>query len=153
MRGAVGYAPAALYPCGPSTTLRAALVALLALAGACVLAWSLTQGGGAAVPMLLYAGCALLLWRWLRRLPVGRLHWDGASWWLERAGLPPLAVAAPRIGLDLQSRLLLRVAGAPAGTCWLWLECAADDAPWRALRRALYAHAPVLPAGARGGGG
>ena len=126
------------------------LIALLAVAGACIVAWWLAQGARVGLLPLscavLYCGCAWLLWRWWSSLPAGTLQWDGAQWWLECRGRPPAPTHAPRICLDLQSSLLLRTGGVHAGACWLWLECGRERAHWQALRRALYASVPAPPA-------
>jgi hypothetical protein len=80
----------------------------------------------------------------LHSAPVGQLNWDGAQWhWSDPDTQALTAVACV---LDLQSRMLVRIAGESGESYWLWLECHSDDAHWYALRRAIVASQRVVTA-------
>lgn len=141
-------APSVIFPVGrcPFWALLLACFALL-LAGVLALAWSgLTrwQAIGLALAVLLWwVVAARCVWR----QPAGWLRFGGANprplpedtaWaWQGEPGSDGIPVAAPRLVLDLQVRLLLQVGGASGVPRWIWLEASRSPADWLALRRAL----------------
>lgn len=93
---------------------------------------------------LVWMAWAFLSWN---RSPEGALHWspgggqgmgDASSWsWTDRASAEPLVLSDVERVLDLQGRVLLRVAGPGLGQRWLWVEQSGYPERWRDLRRAL----------------
>lgn len=141
-------APSVIFPVGrcPFWALLLGCFALL-LAGVLALAWSgLTrwQAIGLALAVLLWwVVAARCVWRqpagWLR---FGGVHptqlLEDTAWaWQGEPGSDGIPVAAPRLVLDLQARLLLQVGGASGVPRWIWLEASRSPADWLALRRAL----------------
>lgn len=154
-------APSVDYPVGRSV-FWAGLLCLLGLAGLlCQVMWwwwlgpqqraDPVQQGLLAGGLVLCGGWAA--WArlaWLRT-PVGRLRWDAQAP-AARDGQPPGAWrwfsaafpdGAPLVGvtvmLDLQSRVLLRLADPGGRLRWVWAERGRDPLHWRGLRRALAA--------------
>jgi toxin CptA len=136
-------APSVSYPVGRSA-FAGALYLLLAgagLAAACAWTWqSHAPGWRQALGFaLVLAASAVAAAHWLRS-PRGRLHWAGGGWSWEEEG----ATGTPtrvELALDLQSRMLLRLAGEAGGSRWSWVERASDPSHWDALRRAVYSRA------------
>jgi hypothetical protein len=89
------------------------------------------------------AGLALRLWR---GQSAGTLVWNGAQWFLEKAGQDgaTAVVAPPDIRFDGQRWLLLHTR-AERRPVWLWIGRAADPLRWHALRCALYGQVPTRP--------
>ena len=143
-------APSVTYPVGRCRFAAAAAACLWLLGAAALAAWSWQAAAGgwriaAGASAWLLAGAAAAAGWW--RSPRGDLRWDGAGW---HFGEQDAALSGrPHAVLDLQRRMLLRVAGA-GGTLWLWAE--RDSAPsyWDALRRAVYSRASAgAPQGAQ----
>ncbi|MGC3983248.1 MAG: hypothetical protein QM777_00170 [Pseudorhodoferax sp.] len=145
-------APAVRYPV-PRSARAGRVLALLCLAPAapCLYGWASGLPVAAlaisCAGWLLAAAVVLLQWRGMR---AGQLRWDGQAWWW----LPDDAAQADEhavsisVHLDLQSAVLVRMAGAPGRVHWRWLARAAAPARWSDLRRALYqrhAAPPALP--------
>jgi len=134
-------APSVTYPVGRSLFAGRLAAALVLVALAACLAWSLQATAGwrqlAALAAVLACG-ALALRGWLRS-PTGVLRWDGQGWsWEEGGEVDP---GQPEIALDLQARLLLRWRADQGPVRWLWLERTSDASHWEALRRAVYSRA------------
>ncbi|MGJ7493960.1 hypothetical protein ACSFA8_02695 [Variovorax sp. RT4R15] len=87
---------------------------------------------------VLVAGVAAGL-AWLRPC-MGELHFDGQSWRL--AGADTIDAARLLPALDLQSRLLVRLAAPGQRPRWCWLERQSAPHHWLDLRRAVYSRAP-----------
>lgn len=138
-------APSVSYPVGRSRFAAALLLGAWLLGVAAVGLWSLQVRApgwqlGACLGVLLLTGlCAA--WNWLRA-PQGVLSWDGQSWNCSAGVQAEEGVL--EVGLDLQSRLLLRWSGAAASR-WLWLERARRPERWEDLRRAVYSRAKQQP--------
>ncbi|MBC7704098.1 MAG: hypothetical protein H7274_09200 [Rhodoferax sp.] len=135
-------APTVDYPVGPSRfQARALLVLWWCVAGVHVLWWLRSDrldwrhGLSAAVTV----AAALLALRAWQAASIGRLHWDGQTWWWETGGTRVSGQLKPR--LDLQSVLLLEFSAPSCSRQWLWLERQAAPSRWSALRRAV--HAPT----------
>lgn len=155
-------APSVDYPVGRSL-FWAGLLCLLGLAGVLcqVLWWRLLgpQQRSGLLHQVLLAGGLLLCGGWAAwarlawlRAPVGRLRWDalapaageggrsaGAWRWFSVAfpdGAPLMDVS---VVLDLQSRVLLRLADPGGRLRWVWAERDRDPPRWPGLRRALAA--------------
>lgn len=79
---------------------------------------------------------AIALWGW-QRSPVGLLRWDGTYWYWD--GFTEESACNLVLRMDLQGLLLVTVASPVGQETWLWLARDADDAQWRALRRAVVA--------------
>jgi toxin CptA len=72
-----------------------------------------------------------------RRMPVGKLRWDGDQWHWSSAEVD--VVHSIVCVLDLQFLLLLRIHCGQGARHWLWLEAGTQPARWQALRRAVVA--------------
>jgi len=155
-------APSVDYPVGRSV-FWAGLLGLLGLAGLlCLALWWWLLGPQPQARLLhraLLAGGLLLcagwaVWArlsWLHA-PVGRLRWDalapaaragGRSAGAWRWFSVPFPEGAPlsdvTVVLDLQSRVLLRLADPGGRLRWVWAERGCDPQRWPGLRRALAA--------------
>jgi hypothetical protein len=102
-----------------------------------------------AAVLIWLVACWLALRAW-RRMPTGRIRWDGEHWYWE---LPASDVPGHvEVNLDLQTHLMLRWQALPGQSTplpaiWLWVERTADAQAWPALRRAVYSRAiPALSA-------
>ena len=142
-------APSVTYPVGRSAFAGRALAALLAIALAACVLWSMQAPWGwrqlAAFAAVLTSGAVGLHGWW--RSAAGVLRWDGVDWhWEEGAAV---TVGRPVMALDLQSLLLLHWQPEDGTRRWLWLERKSDASHWDALRRAIYSSAstPVPAAG------
>lgn len=89
--------------------------------------------------LLLYLLTAALAFRQWYNSPIGRLQWDGRSWYWSAWQ----AAAGPvQVRLDGQSWILVSLPGDADRTLWLWLERRTDAVAWPALRRAAFALRP-----------
>jgi hypothetical protein len=146
------HAPSVIFPVGrcPFWALFLGCFALV-LAGVLALGWGgLTRWQVCGLTLSLLAWCVLAA-RAIARQPIGWLRFSGGAmtllpgdsgWaWQLGPGSEGTPVAAPRIVLDLQQRLLLQVVGARGVPRWIWLEAVRSPADWLALRRALLVNA------------
>ncbi len=133
--------PPVLVPVGRSAwALAAVLIPVLAGAGL-GLAWAWTaqellRPGGFA---LAWGATAAVAGRQALRSPTGVLRFDAGGqwcWWPDGSEAGEQAVR-PRVALDLQRVMLLKLDGAGPGM-WLWLTTDGDPGRWQALRRCLY---------------
>jgi hypothetical protein len=130
---------------------RAAVCALVLLAGAAVLGWAgsretpvaALRWGAAALSLLPILGLGASLWR----MPVRSLRWDGRGWQLD-------AIAGElSVAVDLGPWMLLVFtpavpAGARAGrVSWLPFQRRGLEAQWHALRCAVYSPRPAAGRG------
>ena len=96
-------APAVDYPVGPSRFLSFALFAFwLGVAGIYAVWWLQFDRTGwqqvlSLIVTLIAAGLSLIAWR---SSSVGKIQWDGQSWWLETQEVRTSGEINPR--LDLQ---------------------------------------------------
>ena len=137
-------APTVDYPVGPSRFQNLALLVLwLCVAGVDVLWWFQSDRIDwrplAGFVVTLVAG--LIAFRAWQARNTGTLQWDGQSWWWDGGGTRVSGALKPR--LDLQGVLLLDFCAHARSRKWLWLERQAAPLRWSALRRAVYAPAPV----------
>ena len=134
---------------------RAVVLLLAASACAAMFAWWRLQptpvpnwaSAATVVAALVAFAWAATLWR----APTLRLRWDGACWWLARAGAAEqsgkLAVA-----IDLGGWMLLRFmaesrpanAGWIRRVVWIALQRPGLDGQWHAVRCAVYGTRPAL---------
>ena len=136
-------APAVRYPVGRSRWALGWLLMMIFLGAAGVLAWMVQadninarQLGVAALWMLT---SALGVRGWLHT-PSGHLGWDAQGWhWTAFDQSLPVSV---EVSLDFQTWLLLRLHSSASGrVLWVWPTRGSAPLQWRALRRALVAHA------------
>ena len=123
-----------------------ALVLLVLVAALLLIGFFATQGWGSAtmVLLLVLVASAILAFKGWYGTPVGQLNWDGAQWhWSDSDAQALSAVACV---LDLQTRMLVRIADVSGASHWLWLEGLASDARWLAMRRAIVASERVVAA-------
>ncbi len=139
-----------IYPLGRSRFLGALLLLAWALAGLLTAAWGWLSASydprpWLGVMALLLAGGSMV--RGWQRSPVGQLIWDGQHWaWESQGYRGGAALAAPRVVLDLQSAVLMRLDNPAGASWWLWAERSAAPPRWLDLRRAIYARPrPELP--------
>jgi toxin CptA len=141
-------APSVLYPLGRSRFLGCWLLAGWLLAAGVTLWWWRASATDDWRPLL---GCiALLFTAWVmatgwQRAPVGRLQWDGQRWrWESAVYRSGTALEPPRVVLDVQFALLLRLDNQAGAVWWLWAERSAWPSRWLDLRRAVHAkHRPT----------
>ena len=135
-------APAVDYPVGLSRFMSLALLALWFFVAVIYAAWWLQldrigwQHVLSIVVTLIAAGVSLRAWR---SSSVGKLQWDGQSWWWETGKVRASGEIKPR--LVLQGVMLLEFSGHSRSRHWLWLQQRAAPLRWNALRRAV--RAPV----------
>ena len=141
-------APSVSYPVGRSA-FAGALSALLWLLGAgAILAWALKSGpatGRLVAASLVCAAAGLASGRLWWRTRAGVVSWDGEGWSCSTAALGGPARAI--VVLDLQGRMLVRLAA--ARSCWVWLERHQSPERWDDVRRAAHSRAAadrLLPA-------
>lgn len=142
-------APALRFHIGPSRFLRRGVIVMAVAGGLALLGWSCegappshTMWVGAALLWLACTGVAL---HFVRHLPQGVLVWDGATWFLEIPGQPPVA-GHLQVHMDAQARMLLSLCGEGHTVHWIWVERHVHSACWMDLRRAVYSR-PRLDAG------
>jgi hypothetical protein len=146
-------APAVSITAVPSPVSRR-LVALLASSAAAMLSWWVAEwlGWSTSAAIAVMGAAAPLAWigagTALSRLPV-TLDWNGRQWtWAA----PPAAAEDGEIGvaMDLGPWLLLRFrpTRAPRRSRWIALQRGGLEAPWHALRCALYSPRPAAETGA-----
>ena len=83
---------------------------------------------------------AVLALTWWRGTGSGAFAWGGSDgWWITAGGRAREHCLSPRVCLDLQSSLLLRVERQGGASEWLWLEQGLLPQRWPSLRRALAA--------------
>lgn len=141
-------APSVLYPLGRSRFLGCCLLVGWLLAAGVTLYWWRASATTDWRPLF---GCvALLLAAWViatgwQRAPVGRLQWDSQRWrWESAVYRSGTALEPPRVVLDVQFALLLRLDNQAGAAWWLWAERSAWPSRWLDLRRAVYAkHRPT----------
>lgn len=151
---APSHAPATRYPYGRSPTLGGFLGLVAACGLASILAWLFAGTRStelvfkAAIGLGAWIFSSLVAWQGWRGMPVGELSWDGGQWILDGAtpGDQQIALAWPRVHIDLQSGVLLSLRPMHGRTVWLWLERRSDPQRWLMLRRALYSPAQALSA-------
>lgn len=136
----------------PSTTPRAwrlAVDLLALLTCAALIAWAQRHAAPAGWAMsaswLLAMVCSLITLGWARRsrrLPDGRLHWDGSQWHWQRtaartAETPPPGFACLVPVLDCGHWMLLRLPP-QAPVRWLAIERGASPGAWHLMCCAVY---------------
>ena len=142
------HAPSVIFPVGRCLFWALLLACFgLLLAGMLALGWGgLTRWQGLSLTLAVLAwwvAAARAVWRqpggWLRFSAGAPMSLPGdTAWaWQIAPGSDGIPVAAPRLVLDLQERLLLQMGGAPGVPRWIWLEAGRSPADWLALRRAL----------------
>ena len=143
MRDTAYLPPAVSYPFSrPRVLARAALaVALLGLG--VLLLWLAAQPVRPG-PWILGLGTwlvsAVLALTWWRGTGSGAFAWGGSDgWWITAGGRAREHCLSPRVCLDRQSSLLLRVERQGGASEWLWLEQGLLPQRWPSLRRALAA--------------
>ena len=142
-------APALRFHIGPSRFLRRGVIVMAVAGGLALLGWSCegappshTMWVGAA---LLWLACTGVSLHFVHHLPQGVLVWDGATWFLEIPGQPPVA-GHLQVHMDAQARMLLSLCGEGHAVYWIWVERHVHSACWMDLRRAVYSR-PRLDAG------
>lgn len=142
-------APALRFHIGPSRFLRRGVIVMAVAGGLALLGWSCegappshTMWVGAALLWLACTGVAL---HFVHHLPQGVLVWDGATWFLEIPGQPPVT-GHLQVHMDAQARMLLSLCGEGHAVHWIWVERHMHSACWMDLRRAVYSR-PRLDAG------
>ena len=132
--------PSVLVPVGRSAWAFLAVL-LPVLAGAAVgLAWAWTAQDllRPALFAVAWGLAAVLAWRQASRAPTGVLRFEAGAWsWWGDGGPPGEEPVRPRVALDLQRLMLLRLERA-GSAMWLWLTPGGDPGRWLALRRCLY---------------
>jgi len=133
-------APAVDYPVGLSRYLNLAFFSVwFFVAGVYVVWWLLVDRTGwqhvlATVATLIAVALSIRAWR---TSSIGKLQWDGQTWWWESGVFHVSGEIRPR--LDLQGLMLLEFSGHSRARHWLWLQQQAAPLRWSALRRAVYA--------------
>lgn len=143
-------APAVRYPV-PRPARAGRVLALLCLLPALPLfhGWALGLSATAlalvGASWLLAAAAVFVQWRGMH---AGQLRWDGQAWWWlpDDAAQADEHAVSMALHLDLQSAVLVRMAGAPGRMQWRWLERGAAPARWNELRRALCQRRAAPPA-------
>lgn len=136
-------APPVVYPVGRSRWAAGTMVLGWAAAAGVTLAWTWAAGPGDSAPTwgwasLLAAGW-VLVWHW-RSAPTGQLSWDGQDWlWVSRAYPVGTALLRPRIVIDLQSVIVVRLSNPAGAALTLWLDAGQAPSIWLDLRRAIHA--------------
>ena len=94
---------------------------------------------------MLWLACTGVALHFVHHLPQGVLVWDGATWFLEIPGQPPVT-GHLQVHMDAQARMLLSLCGEGHAVHWIWVERHMHSACWMDLRRAVYSR-PRLDAG------
>ena len=134
------HAPAVSFPLARSRFLVGWL-GCLALAGLATIGlWCEQQphlGWRQGLGLLAAVATPAIALRWWMVRPTGLLRWEAGQWQACIDGVDCTGTVS--IHLDLQRHLLLKLCcSAPRAGLWLWLDCGADPATWRDLRRAVY---------------
>lgn len=135
-------APSVTYPVGRSRFLGRLQVALWLVGVAVVAAWCMqvdTLGWRQALAVVSLVLAGGFAWHGWRRMPAGRVHWDGQQWFWTCAA-EPYAVALS-VHLDWQRHMLLCLQSVGAAPLWCWVEQSSQPQRWRDLRRAVYSPA------------
>ena len=145
-------APAVLYPVGRSQRLAAFLALTWGLGVAVCAGWSIEAGefnGRHWTAVACLVACAGMVTAGWRAMPVGKLRFDGQTWWWATGFRSEVSVEL-RVRLDLQHGLLLFVRDAAGTVSWCYAERVLAPQRWNELRRAVYASAEALPPAADG---
>lgn len=136
-------APPVTYPLGRSRFLACLMCAAWCLTGLLMLAWGVLAAAADMRPWLGAAAlviAGLVMARGWQRSPLGQLCWDGQGWtWESQVYRSGATLDAPKVALDLQGAMLLRLDNPAGASWWLWAERAAAAPLWLDLRRAVYA--------------
>ena len=137
-------APAVDYPVGLSRHLTLAFLSVWFFAAGVYVVWWLMVDRASWQHVLATAiflmATALSVRAW-RASSIGKLEWDGQSWWWDTGKFRVSGEVMPR--LDLQSLMLLEFYSHSRSRHWLWLEQQAAPLRWSALRRGVYALAQI----------
>jgi hypothetical protein len=134
-------APAIRYPVARPLGFAACLFGAWTLAGAVCLWWwfhggaTAWQGGFAALTLLASGVVGIAQWR---GMPAGAMRWDGQVWWWQ-TGDEDEVLVGPQLHLDVQSGMLLHLAGLPRSAAWRYVTESSQPARWSDFRRAVYA--------------
>jgi hypothetical protein len=98
------------------------------------------SAGFLALAAVLWAASTVLAQRFIARLPVGPLDWDGAVWSFTPQGRPAIT-GLLQLHVDGQRFLLLRLLPEGERGQWLWATKPMQPERWADLRRAVYSRA------------
>ena len=137
-------APSVNYPVGRSRKAERLLMLLWALGVGCVTLACVRSGGEVdwRQAMLAFSAIVAGAAAWtgvLRSSAAAELRFDGQAWSITGGAAQWAARAS--VALDLQSLLLVRLAGPARARRWIWLDRQAMPERWSDLRRALYSRA------------
>ena len=142
-------APALRFQVRRSRFLWCSVLGVAVAGGLALVGWSSAGAPPSAFALagaaLLWLACTGVALHFVHHLPQGVLVWDGATWFLEIPGQPPVA-GHLQVHMDAQARMLLSLCGEGHAVHWIWVERHMHSACWMDLRRAVYSR-PRLDAG------
>jgi toxin CptA len=142
-------APPVVYPLGRSRFQGWLLLGLWLAGVLLVLFWfhlARQPDWRMALVVAAVCGAGALAWVGWKKVPSGRLAWDGEVWhWESQAYQAGVAGYELSVIADFQHMLLLRLQNPARAGLWLWAERRVLPERWLDLRRAVYS--PHKPAG------
>jgi len=135
-------APPVVYPLGRSRFQGWLLLGLWLAGVLLVLFWfhlARQPDWRMALAVAAVCGAGALAWVGWKKVPSGRLAWDGEVWhWESQAYQAGVAGYELSVIADFQKMLLLRLQNPARAGLWLWAERRVLPERWLDLRRAVY---------------